>query len=193
MQHVVANIVRRVKPAEAGIEMSKKPPVHELKFLGMSANFIDLSGKLEVLDCPSPEIGRYAEYVCRAWLRLGDAHLREAKKLLTIECRRAAFSRAYYAAYNASKGMRYISSGSVSLRGDDHGKASSDLPDDFPDVANWSRRLTTLNKNRLRADYDNWSTTRYELKMKPSEAVEEASKFVRETKLYLRSKHGMKV
>jgi len=173
--------------------MSKKPPVHELEFLKLSANYSELAHKLVTLGCPAPDIAQYAEHICKAWLRLSDAHLKEAKKLLTIECRRAAFSRAYYAAYNASKSMRYFVRGWVSLKGDDHGKASSDLPDDFPDVANWASRLTTLYENRLRADYDNWSTTRYELKMKPADAVAEAAEFVRETKSYLRSKFSMKI
>lgn len=173
--------------------MPKKPPMSELEFLKLSGNFEELSHKLEALDCASPDIALYAEYVGRKWLSLGEMHLAEARKLLAAQCSRAAHSRAYYAAYNASKCMRYVVHGRVSLRGDDHGKASADLPDDFPDVANWTRRITALRENRLRADYENWSRTRYELTMKPSESVNEAVEFIRVTKSYLRSKKGMKL
>jgi hypothetical protein len=76
-----------------------------------------------------------------------------------------------HAAYNASKSVRYIVNGRVSLKGDDHGEAS-ELPDDFPDVDRWSEAITRLYEHRLRADYDNWRTTTSEMSLSASDAVD---------------------
>ncbi|MGA4111079.1 hypothetical protein ACI2T3_08605 [Ralstonia nicotianae] len=152
-------------------------PVHELEFLKLSSNYLELARKLSTLGWPTPDLARYAQYVCTAWFHLGEEHLLEAKKILAAGCRRACFSRAYYAAYNASKGVRYMVRGFVSLKGDDHSKASSDLPDDFPDVGSWASRVGKLYEHRLRADYDNWGTTASEDTLKPDEAVAEAEAF----------------
>ena len=173
--------------------MSKPPPVPELEFLKLSANHAELVSKLSALGCPTPDIRQFAEHVGEAWFRLGEEHLNEAKSLLSSGCRRAVYSRAYYAAYNASKGTRYLVKGIVSLKGDDHGKASMDLPDDFPDVEKWGQRLSALYENRLRADYDNWLTTAKDLTSSPDDAVTEADAFVNESRSYLNSKFGMKL
>ncbi len=62
---------------------------------------------------------------------------------------RAAYSRAYYAAYNASKAIRYHVNGVVSLKGDDH-QAAPELPGDFPDLDQWSQLVAALYEHRLR-------------------------------------------
>lgn len=171
--------------------MSKSPPVHELQFLKLFANHAELSNRLLLLGCPTSDIQQFAMHVCEAWFHLGEEHLAEAKKLLAAGCLRATYSRAYYAAYNASKGARYLVKGIVSLKGDDHGKASSDLPDDFPNVATWGMKVSVLYENRLRADYENWSTTTKEFTINPDDAVADAEAFVAETRVYLNGKFGM--
>lgn len=171
--------------------MSKKPPVNELEFLKLSANHLELARKLTTLGFSTPDLYQNAQYVCESWFRLGEEHLAEAKKLLFAGCPRSVFSRAYYAAYNASKGARYIAQGFVSLKGDDHGKASTDLPGNFPNVAIWASRISILYEHRLHADYDNWSNTVNEFILTPANAVDEAEAFINEARTYLNSECGM--
>lgn len=171
--------------------MSKKPPVNELEFLKLSANHLELARKLSTLGFLTPDLHQYAQHVCEAWFRLGEEHLAEAKKLLLADCPRAAFSRAYYAAYNASKGARYIVQGFVSLKGDDHAKASTELPGDFPNDAAWASRISVLYEHRLHADYDNWSNTSADFILTPAKAVDEAEEFINEARTYLNLKYGM--
>lgn len=172
--------------------MPQQPPIHERDFLRQTANHRDLQRKLQTLGIQAPELQRHVQYVGIAWFRLAQQHLREAKAAQVTRSRRAALSRAYYAAYNASKSVRYIAQGSVSLKGDDHGKASSELPGDFPDSPKWAERITMLYENRLRADYDNWSTTRLEFSLTPAKAISYAEEFVRLARIYLRTQHGLK-
>ncbi|MDO9013674.1 MAG: HEPN domain-containing protein, partial [Polynucleobacter sp.] len=174
-------------------DMPKKPPVHELKFLKLSPNYFELTSKLSELGCPNHDINQYAQHVCEAWFRLGEQHLEEAKQLLHVGCLRAAYSRAYYAAYNASKGTRYIYKGFVSLKGDDHGKASTELPPDFPDVANWASTISVLYEHRLHADYDNWSDTPSTYTLQPNQAIKEAENFISEARDYINNKFGMEL
>jgi len=170
--------------------MAKKPPVTELEFLKLSSNHLELDRKLSCLGCQTPDILHYAQHVCEAWFRLGEEHLVEAKLLVAAGCKRAGLSRAYYAAYNASKAARYIKAGFVSLKGDDHAAAST-LPGDFPDAAKWSMKIGTLYENRLWADYDNWTDTEARFTLKPTDAVADAAVFIDETRAYLNSKCGM--
>lgn len=173
--------------------MPKKPPVSELEFLKLSGNHAELTRKLAVLGCETPDISRYAAHVCKAWFGLGEAHLDESKKLIVAECPRAAYSRAYYAAYNASKGVRYMSHGYVSLKGDDHGRASTELPADFPDVATWVAKISILYEQRLRADYDNWSSSADEFTISAAQAIDDANAFVDAARLYLNTKYRLKL
>jgi len=166
----------------------KSPPVPELEFLKLSSNYLELTRKLSTLAFSAPDLGDYANHVCAAWFRLGEAHLLEAKNMPAQYCSRAIYSRAYYAAYNASKGVRYLVQGFVSLKGDDHNKASTDLPKDFPDVGQWANRLSILYENRLRADYDNWVSTEQEFNITPEAAIADAEAFIREARNYLESK-----
>lgn len=130
--------------------------------------------------------------IVRAWLTLGRIHLAEAAETVhNSKLRRAAFSRAYYAAYNASKAVRYLSAGCVSLKGDDH-QHTGRLPDDFPAVSTWPRRLTELYEHRLRADYDNWEDTEGLNTLTPAEAIGAAKEFVTAAAEYLERKYGVK-
>jgi hypothetical protein len=103
---------------------------------------------------------------------------------------RASYSRAYYAVYNASKSIRYITTGHVSLTGDDH-KRASDLPDDFPDVERWTTTIISLREHRLKSDYDNWASTAAELSLTVRQAVDLAEAFVTEATKYLEGKFGV--
>jgi hypothetical protein len=131
------------------------------------------------------------EGVVKCWFGLAETHLHEAKAAESSGNSRSAFSRAYYAAYNASKAVRYRVTGFVSLKGDDHERAAAELPDDFPSVATWSATISALYEHRLRADYDNWRDTASEQTMLSSACIAEAEKFIADCRTYLGSKFGI--
>ena len=81
----------------------------------------------------------------------------------------------------------------VSLKGDDHHKASSGLPDDFPDVDRWSGVVTDLYEHRLRADYDNWQSTAAENLLTPDEAFNLSTEFVNRCRAYLSKRLGASI
>ena len=113
--------------------MTKAPPVDEREFLRVTENHGEFGRKLRTLDfaTASSALREHAHHVGLCWLRLATDHLADAKTAQASGRRRSAYSRAYYAVYNASKSVRYIVTGAVSLKGDDHKKAS-ELP--------WRRR-----------------------------------------------------
>jgi uncharacterized protein (UPF0332 family) len=172
--------------------MPKRPPVTELEFLQATQNQRDFRNKLTKLGLTAAEldIKEHAHFVGLRWLALASMHLREAKRGLKSKSRRTTYSRAYYASYNASKAVRYIATGSVSLKADDHQKAS-ELPGDFPDPVAWGLKITKLYEQRLRADYDNWAGPRSPFTMKVGDSVKEAAAFLRICKKYLKDKHGL--
>jgi hypothetical protein len=171
--------------------MAKRPPVSEVEFLRLSSNHGEFSRKLATLAVPGADVLEYAKHVCECWFRLAEEHLAEADRALAATCNRAVFSRSYYAAYNASKATRYLVRGAVSMKGDDHGAASGDLPDDLPNVEDWSQRIIRLYEHRLRADYDNWPTTAKSHTMAPAETITTARDFLQEVRMYLNAKFGM--
>lgn len=128
--------------------------------------------------------------ITASWIKLGDEHMADALAAQVAGRTRAAYSRAYYAAYNASKAVRYHVNGIVSLRGDDH-QAAAELPDDFPDVDQWSKFIAGLYEHRLRADYDNWSNTASEHTLPPSDCITSAQRFLTECRQYLLQKFGV--
>jgi uncharacterized protein (UPF0332 family) len=173
--------------------MPTQPPIPELEFLKLSGNHQELANKLTKMGIPAPDLGEYAKHICQCWFRLAEEHLGEAKRALVGNCTRAVFSRAYYAAYNASKAARYIVQGRVSSKGDDHANASADLPKDLPNVAQWSQQITQLYEHRLRADYDNWSDTAANNFLTPADTVQAADAFVDEVRTYINAKFGMQL
>ena len=163
------------------------PPVSpELEFIQLTRNHAEFAEKLRRfgLEDAANVVSANARYVGLRWLALGRKHQDAARRELQSGSDRAALSRAYYAAYNASKSVRYIVAGSVSLKGDDHGEAS-DLPDDFPNVDRWSEAITRLYEHRLRADYDNWRSTTSEMTLSAREAVDLATGFLEAANDYL--------
>ncbi len=168
--------------------MATVPPVRELEFLKLVPNHLELGRKLDELQLSAPALASYAAHVGIAWFRLGETHLLEAEAMLRLpNINRSIYSRAYYAAYNASKGVRYIHAGWVSLKGDDHKKVG-ELPGDFPGVPQWSQSIAKLYENRLRADYENWVATEGEFSQMPADAVKAAHDFIAVAKAYLVSK-----
>ncbi len=130
--------------------------------------------------------------VVMGWFGLAREHDEELAGMDINKLPRAAYSRAYYAAYNASKAVRYMSKGVVSLRGDDHRKVS-ELPDSFPDVDAWARDLQAMYEHRLRADYDNWTGTPTEHTMTPEDCAALAHRFIGICEKYLKDEYGVTV
>jgi len=130
--------------------------------------------------------------VAHHWFLLASQHLRVARQLVS-EPRvwRTVISRSYYAAYNASRGVRYLVKGSVKLDASDH-QDVGDLPDDFPQRPAWSTFLTEMRKDRNIADYEPWIGMRSTLSHPPSVSVTRTDEFLRESKAYLRAK-GIRV
>ncbi len=130
--------------------------------------------------------------VVTGWFKLAKEHAAEMTKLDVAQLPRAVYSRAYYVVYNASKAVRYMSRGVVSLHGDDHRKIS-ELPDSFPDVDVWARELQVMYQHRLRADYDNWTQTSSEHTLKPIECAELAQKFLETCETFLKDVYKVTV
>lgn len=170
----------------------REPRLHERDFMNLTSNHGQFSDKLRRLgqNAAAIEIQKNAFYIGLRWLELGQEHLDDAAASLAANRKRSTFSRAYYAAYNASKGVRYIVSGSVGLTGDDHNKAS-DLPNDFPSGDRWAAMIPRLYEHRLFSDYDNWRSTGSEHSLTPQEAYDLAQQFVATARSYLQRKFGI--
>ncbi len=173
--------------------MVKPPLLNEPEFLRLTKNHGSFCNTLRQLghETTSSGVTESAYHVGLCWLRLALEHMGEAKAAAASKFSRSAYSRAYYAAYNASKSVRYIVNGLVSLNADDHKKAGPDLPDDFPDVEKWAATIPTLYEHRLRADYDNWSITESQHSLSVLEVVDLADQFVSEAARYLERKCGI--
>jgi hypothetical protein len=170
--------------------MPKLPPVHETKFLKISRNHRELTNNLKTIGILAPDVLEYAKQLSKCWFDLAEEHLNEANAALAANCGRAVFSRSYYAAYNASKAVRYIAHGAVSVNADDHAKASAELPNDLPNVAQRAQEITQLYEHRLRADYDNWSDTATSNTLTPAEAIALAGAFIDEVRAHVNNKFG---
>jgi hypothetical protein len=146
---------------------------------------LTMSGDLHLLD-------GHVSAVAQKWFELGRQHYADASSIDPIAHPRGVYSRAYYAAYNASKAVRYVVRGAVSLKGDDHRKVA-DLPDKFPDVDSWTSKLPQLYEHRLRADYDNWSNTSSENVLPPQDCLTAAREFLEVAANFLLTEYGLTV
>jgi hypothetical protein len=166
----------------------------ELEFLKLTANHAEYSNKLRKLGLAqaSDKIRRDAYAIASCWYRLALDHLEDAEHALRGPKIRSVYSRSYYAAYNASKALRYIHHGAVNLTGDDHKKAV-DLPDDFPRSADFSAQITTLYEHRLLADYDNWRDTGTRFTLDPRVSIELAREFVEAVREFAYEKYKCKL
>lgn len=159
--------------------------MEELEFLRRVRNHKDqaaLSTELGSADA-NKKVREKAVTIARKWFSLGQQHLSEGDAAVRANAERAGYSRAYYAAYSASKAIRYLKVGNVSLKGDDHQEVGN-LPEDFPDLDQWSKTLTELYESRLRADYDNWDSTAVAFKYSALDCVEHARNFLVEAERY---------
>ena len=167
-------------------------PSDERRFLKAIRNHAEFRNNLTKLSMTN-DLAVFDESVAsvsRCWLRLGKEHLADARAAETSGRERAVYSKTYYAAYSASKAIRYHVNGLVSLRGDDHQKAP-DLPDDFPDAAKWASLITSLYEHRLRADYDNWTDTAAEHSLVPKDCIRHADEFIAQCQQYIIHKFGV--
>lgn len=169
-------------------------PLHELELLKRWGNHGELVRKLQELGLVSDLtlLSSHVHAVGSAWFVLGREHLSDAKIALSNRAERAAYSRAYYAAYSFSKAVRFVVHGAVSLKGDDH-RAVADLPSDMPDASSWGRELVLLYEHRLRADYDNWSDTQTKYVLAPADCVDKAERFHDVAEQYLLTKAGLRL
>lgn len=175
--------------------MPVKPPITELEFIQKVRNHREFSSKMGLLGSRDAAalVESYAEYIASRWAKLGVSHLNEAKKAMAAKMTRAVYSRSYYACYNLSKAVRFLSEGSVSLKGDDHQKAP-DLPEDFPDRDKVSRGVTDLYQCRLIADYDNWTGyggRSYSLSV--TDAINFSDYFTQLARSVLRQQYGIRI
>ncbi len=177
----------------ASASMTKPPPIPEPEFLKLTKNHAEFGTNLTKLGIPNPDLLEYAKHVCSCWFELAEEHLDDAVACYLEGRDRATYSRAYYAAYNASKASRYLVRGYVSLKGDDHKNSAAELPDDLPKVDHWSRQHTLLYEHRLRADYDNWSDTVGSHTITAEDAVNLAGEFLEQIRIYVRDKFGMEL
>jgi hypothetical protein len=139
-----------------------------------------------------PILEGHVHAVARRWFDLARMHYADASTVDPAANPRTVYSRAYYAVYNASKAVRYVVRGSVSLKGDDHRKVA-DLPDSFPEVDSWSTKLPFLYEHGLRADYENWSDTESENQLSPVECLTVAREFLAVSEQFLLSEYGLKI
>jgi hypothetical protein len=119
----------------------------------------------------------------RLWLSLARDHLSAARSASTRHWR-SQVSRSYYAAYTASRAVRYYVTGHVRQDAGDH-KDVTELPDDFPDRSHWVSALTDLHSARSRSDYDAWTDVLQSLPREPSVLLSLADRFVATAARYL--------
>lgn len=185
--------VERIVAALRGrvVEYLRAPNVPEREFLDLTGNYAKLCANLRALGHhkTANEIRTNALYIGRSWMNLGKEHLQDATIAVPTQRHRMVYSRSYYAAYNASKAVRYIVYGSMSLKGTDHQQAS-DLPDDFPHIDRWAEAIPKLREHRLLSDYDNWRATPSGLTLTLDEAVNLAREFIDDAESYLETKVG---
>jgi hypothetical protein len=170
------------------------PPSDQRQFLRLVKNHADFKNKLVTLALAS-DLALFQDHVLRVsqgWFDLSKELLIELIKIDMRNCPRSAYSRSYYAAYNASKAVRYLVYGEVSLGGDDHRRVA-ELPDSFPDVDSWTPRLTELYEHRLRADYDNWSGSAAENTLTPVQSYSTAKEFVDACRVFVASEYGVSI
>lgn len=171
---------------------SKPTSTDERRFIELVRNHGEMRHQLTELAMVQDmaALQHHVAAVAGCWFRLGEEHLAEARVCAKVPLARTVYSRSYYAAYSASKAIRYVVKGFASLRGDDH-RAVAELPDKFPNVDKWTARLTEMYRHRLFADYDNWRNSAAELSLTPDDTLQSAEEFIRECRKYLKDEYGV--
>lgn len=130
--------------------------------------------------------------VVQKWFTLGRYHLRIARTLNSRPREwRTIVSRNYYAAYNFSRGVRYLVNGTVKYDSSDH-QAVADLPSDFPNHATWESFLIELRFDRNLADYEPWNGAFRKLFRSPDTSLDMVTELWKEARFYLKDR-GMKI
>jgi len=122
-------------------------------------------------------------------LRLGQAHLRFAKRASGQSVWRQRVSRGYYCAYSTSKAIRLEVTGVYSTEPGDH-KKIGDLPDDFSDLSRWKDLLTKFRADRNLADYDH-TVGESALELPSATYLTVAEEFLNVAKDYLRARGAL--
>lgn len=125
----------------------------------------------------------------RQLMRLGQAHLRFAKRASGPTSWRQRVSRGYYSAYSASRAIRLEVNGVYSTDPSDH-KKIGDLPDDFESASRWKDFLTKFRADRNLADYDH-SVSEKALELKSFDYLKQAENFYYVARRYLRSRGAL--
>lgn len=120
----------------------------------------------------------------RQLYRLGQSHLRHARRTVGPVSWRQRVSRGYYAVYAASRALRLINSGHYATDVEDHRRVG-DLPHDFADRNIWSDFFTKFRADRNLADYDHTVSER-DLENPSSVYLAKADGFLIESRAYLR-------
>lgn len=142
---------------------------------------ISASGSHEAVAAYDARVGE----ALKRWHLLARNHLATARALAAHPRRwRSTVSRAYYAAYNASRAVRLSVYGRVHRGGKDH-RTVGELPDDFPERDQWASFLDQLRYERERCDYDPGSDVRASLSDRPAGMVERVAEFVAQARQYL--------
>ncbi len=166
----------------------KRPEILELDNHAKVSRILRLVGN-------QPNLGWYEDAVhevVRKWFALGQYHLRIARALSSRPKEwRSVVSRGYYAAYNISRAVRYLTDGRVKYDASDH-QVAPNLPSDFPDQATWANFLIDFRSDRNLADYEPWNDAFRKLSRRPDTSLDMATEFLRKARSYLR-KRGMKI
>lgn len=124
------------------------------------------------------EIGHQAQ----AMFNLSLKHFRIAKRLNAPDWRQKV-SRSYYASYSCSKLLRYYVEGTNSKDVGDHKKVGN-LPDDFPNRAFYSNKLTIMREDRNLCDYDHIAKAK-DLSIGVGGTITLSRDFIHEVKVYV--------
>jgi hypothetical protein len=117
---------------------------------------------------------------------LAENHLTFSKSIPGRRHWRHIVSRSYYAAYIASKAVRYAADNAFSKEARDHLEIGT-LPKDFPNKPRWSSLLSTFRGDRNIADYDHLAKSS-ELEESPNEYRRKSEQFVELVKTYLKTR-----
>ncbi|GAB3331958.1 HEPN domain-containing protein [Marilutibacter aestuarii] len=133
-------------------------------------------------------IGSLAKKAYEFRVRLAASFLKDARREASRAkpCYRIVIGRGYYAMYHAVRALVYLRHG-----GDDHESHSTvarNLPDDFPDRADWINRFGNARLDRNRADYDPFPLRDASYKAAALRVLSDASELSDVIMAYLQSK-----
>jgi len=125
---------------------------------------------------------------CQFRLRLAKEFFRAAQIQITQTKPnyRIVIGRGYYSMYHNVRALVYFSHG-----GDDfeaHSTVAKEIPEDFPDKADWQNKFRIARLERNRADYDPFPLANKSYKASAENVFNDTKNLVSEVTRYLRSK-----